>query len=1416
MPTYRVTDSVTGKTLKLTGDSAPTEQELVDIFKSYTPNKKRDFITPAKQTAETVAALVTGGTSWIPAGLSMGLPTIEKHGISFIPRSMEELEKRSERALKIQEKLTYQPKDKAAQRAVEIIAKPITYLPEKGKEKAEHFRKLGDEAYENGDIKTAKMYWALGGVTEFAGEASPFLIPAGVGKGVKGIKTKVNKFKAQFEEPLGLTKRTAVEQVPEAKTSAVIPEETKTKSPELKTQEKVTESKLSQEPSGVESEVDKTKEIKPSTPEDPLVAEARKYKTAEEFIAAQGEMQYHGSPVTFKEFKVENGRQFFTDNAEFAKEFSERAAKFYGEGANPSVTEAILDIQKPYIIDAKGDFAGNYQFGKKAEGYLKALKDDNYDSVIIKNTKDEGTVTIVKSKDQIKTKADLTSIWNKAQESKKTTPEERALIAEARKYKTVEEFIAAQGQTLFRASSKPFDIKLMQDDGIFLTPNKKYAEDWQKYQGYKNLEEFVIAPNAKILTQKDFPKKFIKEEGGYTFTSLDDQAAIIKYAKEKGFDGIEDYASKAGERTSHEFAIWNKDVIKTKAQLTDIWNKSNKPSKPVKPPAISSLGTQGFYEKVGKVVADIRKKITIPENLRGSMKTSLDSMIEHHRSIRHSEFLSKELTKAVNDVVKDPERQFLMTQAYEHQMKGKYWEQLNPTEKELVNYLSKEKAKLDQFIKDNDILEMKEMPQGVNHIFHHWIDPKTGKPFKATYGKFTKGLPQARQRTHMTFEEGMKNGLKPATVNLGELIGLEWEAAVRANSARELFKTLHGVKGDPDMTIVLRTGKPAKPIRMIERWDMLQKQGLSEDYVRYSSPFLDKALSFKNADGEIIVMKGAVGIQKELYPFVKAYIETPNYGNLSQLNFVSKSMKLGISMFHVVSLGMQELANFRMPFKNIPKGLRLKKDLTPELKILHQEGLELFKGYEDLGYRNQFFEGKTVVGKTGNIITYPVQKMRDFIFDVVQPGMKASFADMQFRKLLPRYLKDAKETMTAEEVMRRVKNNEPIPEAAKQCAREVVQKADGHFSGEDYKRSLLETNKWMVNAYFTPKARKFWQALLLSPTWQREHLLVAKNVAKSFMPNSMIKRLGMSEMGAIKSQYRKYALGGIMIVGAVDLWNQMSTFAMDGERKHIWENPEGKGFAVRAWWDEPDYVIENEDGSERVVKGGAAYFRPLKSLFEVAEMAHDPITKFSYKISPVVSAIGEQFWHAPWKYKEGWGDIPERLKDFALTTTAPIIATQAVPVFKGQKHPMGAIMPSFGFPTSKVKADYKDEATVETKSIKNEFNKLRSAYFKTKDVKDYNAMVEFANTQEPKVRKQLEEKYKQEVILKDSPDRAFWKSAISARPKIVGKMMFDKMKKLPPEKQQEFNAMAHRLGLDTPKAIEEYNRLATEYMAKMQ
>jgi len=634
VPTYRVTDSVTGKTLKLTGDSAPTEQELVDIFKSYTPNKKRDFITPAKQTAETVAALVTGGTSWIPAGLSMGLPTIEKHGISFIPRSMEELEKRSERALKIQEKLTYQPKDKAAQRAVEIIAKPITYLPEKGKEKAEHFRKLGDEAYENGDTKTAKMYWALGGVTEFAGEASPFLIPAGVGKGVKGIKTKVNKFKAQFEEPLGLTKRTAVEQVPEAKTSAVIPEETKTKSPELKTQEKVTESKLSQEPSGVESEVDKTKEIKPSTPEAALIAEATKHDNVDDFIAnaPDGYVRiFHDKAGVGAGGQVEKGKFFVSNISEPLLKESENV--YYLDLPIEEAKNVLgVDLETAHFMD-----------NPKATGW-ETFKGDNTTS---------GAATLPdKYYAQLKPKSKLIEFWNKLKE-------ERALIAEARKYKTAEEFVEAQGKTVYHGTPSkelnfgeqpignqlPFGVHFQEHipvakrfaDGttkvkptgnegtIYESIMPKNPLNIDKGLFYEGTKEFAI---LKEIAEKSKIKdsKYIIEYKGKV--AIDPMSIFWKRGQQAKLDVIKDVLTKNGYDQAIVYgmkgtvdplgvgaphytpavAILDKSLIKTKSELTDIWNKAQEGGSGT-PKGGTPETPKSPQTKPAKAALDINKKL---------------------------------------------------------------------------------------------------------------------------------------------------------------------------------------------------------------------------------------------------------------------------------------------------------------------------------------------------------------------------------------------------------------------------------------------------------------------------------------------------------------------------------------------------------------------------------------------------------------------------------------------------------------------------------------------------------------------------------------------------------------------------------------------------------------------------------------
>jgi soluble P-type ATPase len=52
MPTYRVTDPTTGRTLSLSGDSPPTEKELEDIFSEYTVDPERQQLEKEFQQAE--------------------------------------------------------------------------------------------------------------------------------------------------------------------------------------------------------------------------------------------------------------------------------------------------------------------------------------------------------------------------------------------------------------------------------------------------------------------------------------------------------------------------------------------------------------------------------------------------------------------------------------------------------------------------------------------------------------------------------------------------------------------------------------------------------------------------------------------------------------------------------------------------------------------------------------------------------------------------------------------------------------------------------------------------------------------------------------------------------------------------------------------------------------------------------------------------------------------------------------------------------------------------------------------------------------------------------------------------------------------------------------------------------------------
>lgn len=677
------------------------------------------------------------------------------------------------------------------------------------------------------------------------------------------------------------------------------------------------------------------------------------------------------------------------------------------------------------------------------------------------------------------------------------------------------------------------------------------------------------------------------------------------------------------------------------------------------------------FQEIATTTSKMIEEIKGPPEIRAGVKEAKRSMVTHDEQIRNGEFIHKKMNKVFEQSVPDKNSQLNIVHAVQQKRNPIYYDKLTPQEKGVVKWMELELDKLKVFNEKYEVTDIKQMPEGVRYVPGSWLDPKTGKPYPMMYGKFSKGLPQAKTKKFMTYEEGMKAGSKMATTNLGGIIGGAWESLIRAKNSREMFKSLYNIGAEKGVEIQLVKGKPSKPIRMIESYRLLQEQGLTEGYEFYANPLLEKAMTFKTPDGRLKTLQGAVGVRKEVFPFVRAYVESPNYGMLSELNFVAKTVKLSFSFFHHVSLAMQEIANRRIPFKNIQRGLKYIDDLDPTMKILHEQGLEIFRGYEDVGYQKVYFSNLTgIVGQTarGAMKYTGVTTMRDFLFGVVQPGMKTAFAHDVYLKGLPKALKEGL--------------------TKKQWAREVVEMADGHFSGEHYKRSMLETNRWMAKLYFSPEARKFWQGFLLSPTWQREHMLIGKNVSKSFMPQKLIEYTSMKPISkTAKAEYRKYAYTAVMMVGSIDLYNLMMTKKMDGKAKHIWQNPEGKGFGVRAPWNDPSYTVTNKSGKIRTVPGGPAYIRPLKSIYEIAEWVSDPLQKFIYKLSPALSAIGQQFWPSQYRhYKKGWVGYPKRLRDVARDMMLPISAGQAAQVAKGKKHPAGAVFPFFGMPTSKLKS----------------------------------------------------------------------------------------------------------------------------------
>ncbi len=198
-----------------------------------------------------------------------------------------------------------------------------------------------------------------------------------------------------------------------------------------------------------------------------------------------------------------------------------------------------------------------------------------------------------------------------------TEPKVEPLVTEARKYKSAEEFVRKADifpeskikETIYHGTAKKFDIfsdkyigENQQSDfgeGFYFTDKKHIAKSFAKDAGGDIIMEVSLdiknpAKNKDLLDMEI--QSAIDDEMGFK-----DVGDVLK---EKGFDGIE-FTHTDG---SVEYVVFNANQIKTKSQLTDIYNKAKALPEAKKVTLPKRITPKVVKEFVGKKPAPFIKK----------------------------------------------------------------------------------------------------------------------------------------------------------------------------------------------------------------------------------------------------------------------------------------------------------------------------------------------------------------------------------------------------------------------------------------------------------------------------------------------------------------------------------------------------------------------------------------------------------------------------------------------------------------------------------------------------------------------------------------------------------------------------------------------------------------------------------------
>ena len=290
------------------------------------------------------------------------------------------------------------------------------------------------------------------------------------------------------------------------------------------------------------------------------------------------------------------------------------------------------------------------------------------------------------------------TISNLADESKKATVTKdlKPLAQEARKYKSAEEFVKAQPK-VFRGVGGAKDPNVLRDtlgEGRYFSMSEDVAKQYGKVEeaslGGLNIKQFDTINGYDDFVQPIYVK--LRDSSPIWDGTRESALKIMSQAKkeankqlaQQGFGGVSTKIH-TGENLAVVFPE-SISKIKTKSQLTDIWERANKAKGEVKktPKKVAPIPTLDSIQELGKRVDDLagkpREEIKSGIEELSMQSAFLEEQLDEmpgkrlqrfeSREGRIEDFGSVDLAKTPSEIKKIDERNIRLRRAAESAFEG--------------------------------------------------------------------------------------------------------------------------------------------------------------------------------------------------------------------------------------------------------------------------------------------------------------------------------------------------------------------------------------------------------------------------------------------------------------------------------------------------------------------------------------------------------------------------------------------------------------------------------------------------------------------------------------------------------------------------------------------------------------------------